>query len=124
MDYPKQSPKQKTGYAAEQLACDYLIKQGLLLIEKNYKTQLGEIDLIMRDNRMLVFIEVRYRKNDLYGGALESIHWHKQQRIIRAAKNYLIRFRLNEKCPCRFDVVGVSGNLRFPDIEWIPQAFE
>jgi len=124
MDYPNPLPKQKIGYAAEQLACDYLIKQGLLLIEKNYRTQRGEIDLIMRDKNILVFVEVRYRKNDLYGGALESITWHKQQRIVRAAKNYLIRFRLSEKYPCRFDVVGISGNLNFPDIEWITQAFE
>lgn len=124
MDYPNQSPKQKVGNVAEQLACDYLIKQGLLLVEKNYRTQRGEIDLIMRDKNMLVFIEVRYRKNDLYGGAVESINWHKQQRIISAAKNYLIRFRLSEKCSCRFDVVGISGNLKFPDIEWITQAFD
>lgn len=124
MDYPNQSPKQKVGYAAEQLACDYLVKQGLLLIEKNYRSQRGEIDLIMRDENMLVFVEVRYRKNDMYGGALESINWHKQQRIISAAKNYLIRFRLSEVHPCRFDVVAISGNLNFPDIEWIIQAFD
>ncbi len=124
MDYPNQSPKQKTGNETEQLACNYLIEQGLLLVERNYKTQRGEIDLIMRDKDTLVFVEVRYRKNDLYGGAVESINWHKQQRIICAAKNYLIRFRLSEKCPCRFDVIGISGNLQFPDIEWIPQAFD
>jgi putative endonuclease len=124
MDYPKQSPKQKIGQLAEQLACDYLTQKGLCLIAKNYRSYRGEIDLIMKDKNTLAFIEVRYRKNNLFGGALESINWHKQQRIISAAQQYLMRFRLADKWPCRFDVVIISGNLKYPDIEWIIQAFD
>ena len=77
------------------------------------------VGVSMKDKNTLVFIEVRYRKNNLFGGALESINWHKQQRIISCAQQYLMRFRLADKWPCRFDVVIISGNLKYPDIEWI-----
>jgi putative endonuclease len=78
----------------------------------------------MKDKNMLVFIEVRYRKNNLYGGALESIDWHKQQRIIRTAEHYLMRFKLRDIWPCRFDAVIISGSLSLPSIEWLIQAFD
>lgn len=111
------------GLQAEQLACDYLQHQGLDLIEKNFRVKCGEIDLIMRDSRTLIFVEVRYRKNNFFGGALESITWHKQQRLIRAAHIYSMKSILAKKLLSRFDVVTLTGNLRNPEIIWIADAF-
>jgi putative endonuclease len=123
MESPKLTFKQKVGNHIEQLACNYLIKNGLILIQKNFKSRMGEIDLIMWDKDTIAFIEVRYRRSDAFGGALGSIDWRKQKRIINTANDYLYKFRLTEKYPCRFDVVIVSGSLQMPEIEWILQAF-
>ncbi|HEV2613089.1 MAG TPA: YraN family protein [Gammaproteobacteria bacterium] len=112
-----------SGIAAEQLACDYLQRRGLELIEKNYRVKLGEIDLIMRNFSTLIFIEVRYRKNNFFGGALESITWHKQQRLIRAATIFSMKSSLAKSLQSRFDVVTLTGNLQHPEIIWIEDAF-
>lgn len=106
------------GQDAENLACDYLQAQGLHLLERNYRLRSGEIDIVCRDGTHLVFIEVRYRKNERYGGAVQSIDWRKQQRIIRTAQHYLLRHRVD--LPVRFDVVAISGT---QGIEWIQDAF-
>jgi putative endonuclease len=111
------------GVFAEQLACEYLQKQGLELIEKNFRVKCGEIDLIMRDHTYLVFIEVRYRKNTFFGGALESITWHKQQRLIRAATIYSFNSHFAKTLPSRFDVVTLTGHIQKPEIVWITDAF-
>lgn len=112
-----------SGLLAEQLACDYLQQQGLELIQKNYRVKCGEIDLIMRNSTTLIFVEVRYRKNNFFGGALESIHWHKQQRIIRAAHIYSLKSHFAKELLSRFDVVTLTGNLRKPEMMWIEDAF-
>ena len=69
------------GQHAEQIACEYLQHQGLTLIDKNYHCRQGEIDLVMEHNDTLVFVEVRYRKNNLFGGAKESVTYKKQQKF-------------------------------------------
>ncbi len=112
------------GFYAEQLACDYLEKRGLHLIEKNYRLKCGEIDLIMRDETTLIFVEVRYRKNNFFGGAAESITWRKQQRLIRAAQYFSLRCILAKTLSSRFDVVTLSGDLHNPCISWIQDAFQ
>lgn len=106
------------GVAAEQLACEHLQASGLQLVERNYRLKLGEIDLIMRDAHTLVFVEVRYRKTQRYGGALQSIDPRKQARIIRCAQHYL-QYRAPH-AQARFDVVAVEGD----QLHWIPNAFE
>lgn len=111
------------GFLAEQKACDYLQRQGLGLIEKNYRVKCGEIDLIMRNSTTLIFVEVRYRKNNFFGGALESITWRKQQRLIHAAQLYSMKSPLAKKLLSRFDVVTLTGNLHHPEIIWIEDAF-
>jgi len=108
----------------ETKACDFLQAKGLKLITKNYCTKMGEIDLIMRDKDVLVFVEVRYRKSNAFGGAAESVNYAKIQRIIRAANSYLLRFNLIHTARCRFDVVAISGELHSPEMTWIPDAFE
>ena len=101
------------GRAAEARACEYLRQQGLSLVEKNYQCRSGEIDLIMRDADTLVFVEVRFRRSALFGGAIASVGPSKQQRLWRTASTYLCRF---PKPPaCRFDLVAIEGD----DLRWI-----
>jgi putative endonuclease len=109
----------KPGVQAEQLAAQYLQQRGLTMVQANFRCRFGEIDLIMRDGKTLVFAEVRQRSSRDFGGALASIDRPKQQRIILAAQLYLSS--LPHTPPCRFDAVllDASGN-----IEWIKNAFE
>lgn len=109
------------GKSKEKLACQYLEEKGFKLIEKNYYCRRGEIDLIMRDHDCVVFVEVRYRKNDIYGSALESITHHKQKRLIFTAQHYLQQTRT--PLAARFDVVAISGNEANLSIDWIENAF-
>lgn len=113
---------QQKGFLAEQKACHYLEKHGLCLVEKNYQTRCGEIDLIMRDESYYVFIEVRARQSNRFGGALASISKHKQQKIIKTAMYYLQKNKLQEKFPIRFDVVSLQGSTN--ELLWIPNAFD
>lgn len=109
-----------TGDQAEQLAATYLQKQGLNLLEKNYRCRFGEIDLIMQDQKTLVFAEVRLRRNLNFGGAASSITPQKQTRLIRTAQHFLNG--QHNPPPCRFDVV-LLNDLSLADIEWIKNAF-
>lgn len=107
------------GEQAEQLACDYLSDQGLELLEKNYWCKLGEIDLIMRDNSDLVFVEVRYRNHSSYGGGELSITPAKQRKLHKAVTHYLVRHNNYDKIPCRIDVVAIDNR---GEINWIKNA--
>lgn len=114
----------ETGREAEQLAENYLAKNGLRLVERNYRCRGGEIDLVMDDKTTLIFIEVRYRKHQSFGGAAASVDWRKQQRLIHAAQHYLQCRQLTNR-PCRFDVIAVSpGNNGKPVMQWIKNAIE
>ena len=108
------------GSDAEHLAAQFLQRQHLILIEKNYRCRFGEIDLIMRDDTVLVFVEVRMRSNNSFGGAAASITTTKQGKLIRAARHYLTQ--LNVVPACRFDVVLLTGTHN-PEIQWIENAF-
>ncbi len=106
------------GKIAENEACNFLQKQGLKLIEKNYYCRSGEIDLIMQDKQELVFVEVRYRAKNEYGSALDSVDQHKIQKIISAATHYLSNHQTD--LPVRFDVIGFDASFK-PN--WIKNAF-
>jgi putative endonuclease len=108
------------GQQAETLALRYLKNRGLTLIAQNYRCRFGEIDLIMRDGRSIVFIEVRLRKSNAFGGASESVDTHKQRRILAAAKHYLSELHATPDCRC--DVILLS-DLNEAAIEWISNAF-
>ena len=109
------------GRTAENLALDYLLQQGLKLIERNYYCRFGEIDLIMQDCTEIAFIEVRFRAYDRYGSAIESVSKIKQNKLITTASHYLMTKKLGDTA-CRFDVVGLSGMLKEPNINWIRNA--
>ncbi|WP_394809223.1 YraN family protein [Nitrosomonas sp.] len=108
------------GSDAEQIAVSYLQRQHLLLIARNYHCRFGEIDLIMRDGTTLVFIEVRMRANETFGGAAASITTAKQAKLLRTARHYLSG--LNSEPLCRFDALLLSGS-NGKEIEWIKNAF-
>ena len=110
------------GDAAEDRALAHLLGQGLRLVARNYRTPGrggGEIDLILRErDGTLVFVEVRQRASRGFGGAAGSIGWRKQQRIVFAARHYLMRLR--QEPPCRFDVISMEGG----SIHWMRAAFD
>lgn len=114
------------GRIAEDIARDYLNGRfGLILLERNYRTPHGEIDLIMKDGDTTVFIEVRSRTKPLFLDTLETIDRRKCLRIINSSEYYLQRQKSNyNNVKCRFDVVTLTGPLKTARLDWIKDAFE
>jgi len=112
--------RHSAGVQAEALAAVFLERQGLRVLQRNWRVRGGEIDLICDDRGCLVFVEVRLRTQRAFGGAAASITATKQRRLILAARHYLAGRR---EQPCRFDAVLLSG-LKEADIEWIRNAFD
>jgi putative endonuclease len=108
----------RTGRLAEDLAARFLEQRQMTVIECNYRCRGGEIDLICRDGKALVFVEVRLRRNGDFGGAAASITPVKQRRIAHAAQHYLVTKGKSDH-DCRFDCVLLDGE----HIEWIRNAF-
>ena len=117
----------RQGRMAEETALTFLKSQGLTLFRQNYACKAGEIDLVMRDGETLVFVEVRFRSRSCFGTPEESVNYHKQQRLIRAARHFLQTFRLTDKHPCRLDIITFQPNKdshAAPAINWLKNAFE
>ena len=112
------------GLQVERQAEAWLRRQGLKSVTRNYNVRGGEIDLIMRDGKALVFVEVRYRQNHSHGSGAESINMIKQQRLMKAALHYLQAEFGDHEPHCRFDVISATSDpeagLRF---DWIRNAF-
>lgn len=111
--------RQAEGAARESQARRLLERAGLRFRAANARFRVGEIDLIMDDGEALVFVEVRYRDSERYGGALSSVTAGKQRRLIRAASAWLAAHPTLAQRPCRFDVVALGSN----DPQWIRDAF-
>ncbi|WLS78442.1 YraN family protein [Erwinia pyri] len=112
--------RQQTGAGYEQQARRLLENAGLTFVAANVRYRAGEIDLIMRDRMTWVFVEVRYRRNALFGGAAASVTRSKQQKLLRAAALWLrSRNSTLETADCRFDVVAITGT----QVDWLPNAF-
>lgn len=114
---------QQIGQTAEEFACQYLQKQGLKLISRNYRCRVGEIDLIMQDSKDLIFIEVRCRQNSYFGNGAESVTHTKQKKLIKTAHYYLQQQKLDDKNGCRFDVISLASQDSTAKVEWIKNAF-
>lgn len=111
------------GHAAEDLALRHLEQHGLQLVTRNFRCTRGEIDLIMRQDATLVFVEVRARRNDTYGSGADSVDARKQAKLNAAAAFYLQQHAALANSPCRFDVVAISFASDPPQLDWIPDAF-
>ena len=106
-DVPVPTTRAELGARAEALATDFLARQGLVLVTRNFRTRRGEIDVIVRDRDTLVFVEVRLRSRAAYGGAAASITPAKRARMLAAAHAYLAT--LEREPPCRFDAILLDG---------------
>jgi len=122
--------KRAKGNLMEDLAANYLQQHGLIILERNFTCRIGEIDIICQDQQNpnqqdLVFVEVRYRRTLAFGTPIESINYKKQQKLHAVATVYIqtrVTHRNNFDCSklnYRFDVLGVTGNLAKPEIEWL-----
>ncbi len=108
------------GALGEQRAAAFLMQRGFRIVARNFRCRLGEIDLIVARHRLLVFVEVRVRSGVQWGEIGESIHWHKQQRLQRAARFYLMRHE--HTGPCRFDAV-LMAHPQGP-LEWLQDILD
>ena len=110
--------RRNAGTAYEEIAANYLEKQGIRILEKNYRIAGGEIDLIGEEKDTIIFIEVKYRKTASYGYPWEAVSIHKQKKICFVAKQYCYVKKIKKQI--RFDIVSILGE----EIEWFPNAFE
>lgn len=108
------------GNWGESYACDYLNRQGLKILSRNFRAKTGEIDIIAQDDDYLVFIEVRVRFNKMHSNAAESINLSKQRKILKTAEFYLQKFNYRGKC--RIDVIAIDRSETPPKLDWIKNA--
>ena len=101
-------PRHQFGQASEAEAERFLRAKGYRILERNLRTTLGELDLVAEDGAVLVFVEVKARTTDAFGGALLAVDRRKQTKLVRLAAQYLAQRHMSER-PCRFDVVLVQG---------------
>ena len=113
----------RSGAHWEKAAESYLRKQGLRLLQRNFSSRFGEIDLIMEDGRILVFVEVKYRKGSQHGSGADAVTFHKQGRISRTAAWYLAKNPHRGECICRFDVISINPQQGDEGVNWIRSAF-
>ena len=114
--------KRAVGENYEQMAAGYLQSRGARIVECNFHSRRGEIDLIMRESGYLVFVEVKYRRDGQTGDPLEAVDRAKQRRISRTAQYYCLTHGYGETTPCRFDVAAVLGT--DGEVRLVKHAFE
>ena len=113
------------GEHAEKLAEGFLHKKGLTTLTRNFRCRFGEIDLVMQDGETIVFVEVRFRSNNKFGGPLASITDAKRKRLLTTTQFYLQKNSRLLNRNQRFDVIGIVGQAdRATKIEWIKNAIE
>jgi len=118
-----QTHKQILGQEGERIAEIYLRKKGYRVVERNYRCPVGELDLILLDRRVVVFVEVKTRTDDRFGAPLESVGPRKQKKMIKTALFFLTRHQLHNR-DARFDVVGISLKAGEPVVDHVQNAFE
>jgi len=109
--------KRRIGTFYEERACEYLRKQGVMILERNYRCKIGEIDIIGKDGDCIVFLEVKYRRTNDFGHAFFAVDTKKQSRICRCAAIYCMQNACVQEL--RYDVIGITDT----QIEWIKNAF-
>jgi putative endonuclease len=117
-------PRRLFGQEGESAAEEYLRHKGYRIVARNLRSSLGELDLVAEDGQTLIFVEVKARRTDAFGGAIHAVHPRKQEKLIQLAAQYLARHHVKDRL-CRFDVVLLQGtDGAAPQIEHIENAFE
>ncbi len=116
----KNSDRRQRGQDGERRARTHLEQHGLYCLDAGWRCRLGELDLVMRDGAVLVFVEVRARQAGSLIGAIESVDHRKQQRFVRAARAWLAGHPVEATLPARFDVIAVIDD----EIHWLRNAFD
>ena len=111
------------GKIGEDLACQELERRGYAIVARRYRRRGGELDIIARDGKTMVFVEVKAREGRAFGEASEAVTARKRHTITQLALDYLMRQRLTN-CPCRFDVVSIHFDDGVPAIEVFQNAFD
>jgi putative endonuclease len=119
---PQTNPR-LSGARWEKAAESFLLSRGLRLLQRNFSSRFGEIDLIMEDEGSVVFVEVKYRKSSRHGSGADAVTFHKQARISRTAAWYLAKNPHRAEQTCRFDVLSIDSQKKDKGINWIKSAF-
>ena len=120
---PDNAWRRRKGGRFEEMALAWLLARGLCLVQRNYSCKLGEIDLVMRERELLVFVEVRFRGINSQVPPCETVDGRKQQKLLRTARHFLLCNKGLADLPCRFDVLGISDEHGQPQYEWVRNAF-
>ena len=111
------------GKTGEDLACRELERRGYAILARRYRQRMGEIDIVARDGKTMVFVEVKAREGHAFGDAAEAVTWAKRRRIAAVAIDYLTRYGLSDR-PCRFDVVSIHLETGEPVVRVFQGAFD
>ena len=113
-----------SGASFEEQALAHLQRAGLRSVARNFNTRFGELDLVMREGEVLVFVEVRYRRHAAFGGGAASVGTAKRERLMKAAQLFLQAHPKFAALPCRFDVLAFDGEADAPRCDWQRAAFD
>lgn len=102
--------KRRLGGRYEDMAASYLLEKGYEIIERNYRNPRGELDIIAKQGGVIVYVEVRYRSSDAYGDPFATVDKRKQRQICKVALWHYAGYCAEKELPCRFDVIGISGD--------------
>jgi putative endonuclease len=116
------SSAKTTGLQGEQAVAEFLMRRGMTILQRNYRTRFGEIDIIAQDGECIVFVEVKSCRSTAYGEPATWVNSRKQKRMVLAAAQYLQTMQWEEQ-ECRFDVVTVTWKQKVPEFRYIKQAF-
>lgn len=111
--------RKKIGDAGESFAVDFLVKHGMKIIDRNFYTKYGEIDIVFKDGKYIVFAEVKDRKGTAWGSSLDAVTYSKTRKIYNSARIYLYSKGMSENTYIRFDVLAIQNG----EINWIKNAF-
>ena len=114
--------KRREGSRGEDLAVDFLKKKGYRILDRNYRFGRGELDIVAEDNRMLVFVEVKSRRTELYGDPIDALTPSKCTQLRKIAEGYLFRHHIDDRS-CRFDVIAIDYDGEIPNIRHVEDAF-
>ena len=120
----RETTSPKIGKLAERNARQFLESQGLVFIAENIRYKFGEIDLIMCEQNKIIFVEVKYRRSERFGGPVFALSKAQSQRLMKAAQKWLQQYDPNNQFSCRFDMVALSGNLSSIKQQWIKNIFQ